>query len=40
MAGGNSGWCFVSKSVGDWLYAKGGLGKGSQSRNLTTREPP
>ena len=31
---------FVLKSVGDRLYAKGYLGVGSQSRNLTAREPP
>ena len=27
--GGESGWCFVSKSIGDWLYANGNMGVGS-----------
>ena len=27
--GGEPGWCFVSKSIGEWLCVKGDLGVGS-----------
>ena len=27
--GGEPGWCFVSKSIGEWLCLKGDLGVGS-----------
>ena len=34
-----SGWCFVSKSVGGQLCPKGDMGVGSYSRNLMARKP-
>ena len=37
--GGGPGWCFVSKSVGEQLCVKVDLGVGSQSKNLTAKEP-
>ena len=37
--GGGPGWCFVSKSVGERLCVKVDLGVGSQSKNLTAKEP-
>ena len=36
---GEPGWYFVSKSVGERLCVKGELVVGSQSKNLTVREP-
>ena len=37
--GVESGWCFVSKSVGVQLCPKGDMDVGSYSRNLMAREP-